>query len=70
MARLGIIKLITALVAPQDWPMYQLDIKKTFLHKELSDIVYTEGVSHGMEAHAQVESPSMLPQIINGCMSV
>ena len=39
-AKLNSILIIISLVANLDWPLHQLDVKNTFLHGDLNEIVY------------------------------
>jgi hypothetical protein len=39
-ARMDTIHIIIALAAQRSWPIYQLDVKSTFLHGELSEDVF------------------------------
>nr|DAD41107.1 TPA_asm: hypothetical protein HUJ06_015430 [Nelumbo nucifera] len=41
-ARMDTIRIIIALVAQKSWTIYQLDVKSTFLHGELSEEVFVE----------------------------
>ncbi|KAH9735189.1 hypothetical protein KPL71_017659 [Citrus sinensis] len=41
-ARLKTIRLIIALAAQNSWPVFQLDVKSTFLHGELQEEVFIE----------------------------
>ena len=41
-ARVDIVMMIVALVAHKGWKIYQLDVKSTFLHGELSEDVYAK----------------------------
>lgn len=36
------IRLIMALAAQKGWPIYQLDVKSTFLHGELNENVFVD----------------------------
>jgi len=49
-ARLDTVRLIVAFAAIKGWIVYQLDIKSTFLHGELSEEVYVEQ-PRGYELH-------------------
>jgi hypothetical protein len=41
-ARIDIVRMIIALAAQRNWPIYQLDVKSSFLHGELSEDVFVE----------------------------
>ena len=41
-ARLDTIRLVLATAAQNSWPVYQLDVKSTFLHGELQKEVYID----------------------------
>ena len=41
-ARMDTIRLILAIAAQEAWPLYQLDVKSTFLHGELDEEVYVD----------------------------
>jgi len=41
-ARLDIIRLVLSIAAQNSWPVYQLDVKSTFLHGELKKEVYID----------------------------
>ena len=41
-ARMDTLRMIIALAAQKGWTIYQLDVKSTFLHGELSEKVYVE----------------------------
>ena len=41
-ARLDTIRLVLATTAQNSWPVYQLDVKSTFLHGELEEKVYID----------------------------
>jgi hypothetical protein len=41
-ARLDIIRLVLSIAAQNSWPVYQLDVKSTFLHGELKKTVYID----------------------------
>ena len=50
-ARLETVRLIIALAAQNSWPVFQLDVKSTFLHGELQEEVFIEqppGYAYGM----------------------
>lgn len=47
-AKLTTVRLILAIAASQSWPLYQMDVKNSFLHGDLKEEVYTrvpQGVS-------------------------
>ena len=39
-AKLNSIRIIISLAANHDWPLHQLDVKNTFLHGDLNEMVY------------------------------
>ena len=41
-ARLDTIRLVIALVAQHSWPVFQLDVKSTFLHGDLQEQVFID----------------------------
>ena len=50
-ARLEMIRLIVALAAQNSCPVFQLDVKLAFLHRELQEEVFIEqppGYAYGM----------------------
>ena len=52
-ARLNSIRVIISVVVNKDWPMFQLDVKNTFLYSDLQEEVYMEQSSGYV---AQVEN--------------
>ena len=41
-ARMETIQLVVAIVAQRGWTIYQLDVKSTFLHSKLNEVVFVE----------------------------
>ena len=41
-AKIAFARLLLSMAAMQSWPLYQLDIKKAFLHGNLAEEVYLE----------------------------
>ena len=41
-ARMDIIKIVLAIAAQNKWPVYQMDVKSTFLNDYLDEEVYVE----------------------------
>ena len=42
MAKIASVRLLLSMVAMRSWPIFQLDIKKAFLHGDLAEKVYME----------------------------
>ena len=41
-AKIAHVRILTSLAANLDWPLFQLDVKNTFLHGDLQEEVYME----------------------------
>jgi hypothetical protein len=42
MAKINTIRILISLAVNLDWPLYQFDVKNTFLHEDLQEKVYME----------------------------
>jgi len=42
MAKINTIRILISLAVNLDWPLYQFDVKNTFLHGDLQEKVYME----------------------------
>jgi len=38
--KMTIVRMVLSIVASQDWPLHQMDIKNTFLHGDLKEEIY------------------------------
>ncbi|CAL2276933.1 unnamed protein product [Prunus armeniaca] len=52
-ARMDTIRLVLSMATQNSWPIFQLDVKSAFLHRELEEEVYVEQppgyMQHGKE---------------------
>jgi hypothetical protein len=39
-AKMTIVRTVLSIVASQDWPLHQMNVKNTFLHGDLKDEIY------------------------------
>jgi len=64
-AKMNSIRVLLSIVANLDWPLYQFDVKNTFLHGDLEEKVYME-IAPGLEDSSSVGKECKLKKALYG----